>query len=296
MQENQNRSRPFGFRDVPKPLRFTVLVVPTAIAFSAFSVPANAQPVSTNAVGTGVHAHSPARSASSPLSSRASRAWLNAYFRAGYNYNDAVMLARLWSNATTPSSAKLLAGQMLTQRERLPIRPHQSVGNVRSETALDAFFNNGYDYQDAKKLAKTWKRPRDVAGAKMTAGRLILSGRPLPGMSANKVTSSRIHAFLHAGYSYKDAVLLARLWGFETSPYSAQLRAGDKLLDRERLPLRPNESPWRVKDRIAYDAFFNNGYDYQDASKLAKTWKVSTAKAKAMAGRKLMAGLALPLR
>jgi hypothetical protein len=44
------------------------------------------------------------------------------FFKAGYNYDDAVTLAKLWKTAN-PYEAKALAGQKLLAGEELPIKP-----------------------------------------------------------------------------------------------------------------------------------------------------------------------------
>jgi hypothetical protein len=47
---------------------------------------------------------------------------LNAYFAAGYDYNDAVALAKLWKMAD-PYQAKIEGGKKLLAGETLPIKP-----------------------------------------------------------------------------------------------------------------------------------------------------------------------------
>ena len=46
----------------------------------------------------------------------------------------------------------------------------------------------------------------------------------------------------------------------------------------------------------AVDAFFNAGYDIDDAVKLAKIWHVTTYQAKVEGGKKLLAGQTLPIK
>lgn len=117
------------------------------------------------------------------------------------------------------------------------------------------------------------------------------TGKPGNGLS------KELQAFFKAGYSYDDAVLLARFWGQRTTPDDAKTRAGDKLLHHIALPTKPGQTAWTVGDDVAVQAYFDNGYDYADAQELAKLWKsASPADAKATAGHKLLAGLALPLK
>jgi hypothetical protein len=230
----------------------------------------------------------------SPSEQRITAARLRAYFRAGYGYDDAVLLARLWSFGTTPEGAKLRAGADLLNGERPPIRPGQPARRVAAATAQEAFFANGYDYRDAVKLARLW-HTRDIGSVKATAGRTILAGRRLPGLSPARARDKRYDAYFRAGYGYDDAVLLARLWGFGATPADAKQRAGDMLRTGEDVPIRPGDDAWDVGDDTARVAYFNAGYGYDDAVRLARTWRQDVGDSKATAGRKLLAGLPLPL-
>jgi len=120
--------------------------------------------------------------------------------------------------------------------------------------------------------------------------------------SPSDVPTSPRERFRRAGYSYADAVLLARLWGGGMTADGAKVNAGQKLLDGAAVPVRPGQTPETVSDDLAMDAFFNRGYDYTDATRLARLWHRTSAAAgsdmsqvKVAAGRRLLAGQALPL-
>ena len=59
----------------------------------------------------------------------------------------------------------------------------------------------------------------------------------------------------------------------------------------------PSLSPAEAKLQKQYDAYFNAGYDYDDAVELAKLWKKSSPyDAKVLGGKKLLAGETLPIQ
>ena len=116
-----------------------------------------------------------------------STAALEAFFAAGYDYDDAVALARQWDLASEVD-AKVAAGARLVAGEDLPIAPGSApevpvdttpVDTAGVDPAVDAFFGAGYDYDDAVQLAAAWgtETPYD---AKVLAGRKVLAGEPVP--------------------------------------------------------------------------------------------------------------------
>jgi hypothetical protein len=107
---------------------------------------------------------------------------LDAYFRAGYSYDDAVLLARVWNDAT-PYDAKVFAGGKLLQQIPLPIKPGQTAAQASTDTALMTFTDHGYSYPDALKLAAAWKMGgpgTNLQEVKVLAGRKLMAGLPLP--------------------------------------------------------------------------------------------------------------------
>jgi hypothetical protein len=118
--------------------------------------------------------------------------------------------------------------------------------------------------------------------------------------TADGVSSqTRREAFTQAGYDRSDAVLLARLWGHGTTPDGAMVRAGDKVLNGQQLPIRHGMTAQTVTEEVALDAYFGNGYGYEDAVRLAARWHPGSTDAdvpsvKAEAGRRILAGQDLP--
>lgn len=124
----------------------------------------------------------------SPTSTRVSedeqqKQW-DAYFSAGYGYDEALQLAKIWNLKGDVGSVKAEAGRRLLAGETLPIQPGPSNPEpdpVEAQEAarVNAFFAAGYDYNDAVKLAKLWKTV-DPYHAKIEGGKRLLAGETLP--------------------------------------------------------------------------------------------------------------------
>jgi hypothetical protein len=106
----------------------------------------------------------------------------NAFFKAGYTYEDALLLSHLWGHGTITADAKICAGGELLHGRALPLRPGQTPQTAGEDVALQAYTNNGYTAADAAELAKLWKTPAssDLTTVKVRAGREILGGQTLP--------------------------------------------------------------------------------------------------------------------
>ncbi|GLW33154.1 hypothetical protein [Actinoplanes regularis] len=177
--------------------------------------------------------------------------------------------------------------------------PASPVPSPEPTTEWDAYWKAGYGYDEALELAKLWNMPTaDISAVKAEAGRKLLAGQTLPvkPVVAEPVPDS-VTQFFTAGYGYDDAVKLAKLWKLKT-PYDAKVLAGKKLLAGEHLPFKPNPATAQEnKEAQQVNAFFDAGYDYDDAVKLAKLWKLKTPyDAKVAAGKKLLAGGTLPIK
>lgn len=120
-----------------------------------------------------------ASDASDPVTALAPE--LDAFFAAGYTYDDAVALAARWGSADS-FEAKASAGRELLAGEALPLAPGSAPAAPGSEAALDpardAFWAAGHTYEEAVALAELWDV--DSWEAKARAGQLLLDGAALP--------------------------------------------------------------------------------------------------------------------
>jgi hypothetical protein len=239
-----------------------------------------------------------------------------AYFAAGYDYGDAVKLRSLWNESgTNIGTVKAEAGEKLLQGQKLPVDP-SGTPETAAQQAQDAFFAAGYGYQDAVTLGNMWHES-DITQVKTDAGQKLLDGKPLPippsgqGLAdpsatptsgGSKAGSSEVdsandndlYAFFAAGYTYDDAVAIAKAWN-ESDPYQVKAEAGKRLLDGKSLPVDPSGTPASKQDN-EFHAFFAAGYTYDDAVRLGKMWHESNIdQVKADAGQKLLDGKPLPI-
>lgn len=190
----------------------------------------------------------PSPAASTPPSDAEIQARYDAYFQAGYDYDDAVRLAILWKSKDSIAATKAEAGRRLLAGEGLPIKPTPDAPETeepvdpQAEARWRAFFNAGYDWDDAVELAKLWKLD-DPSDAKIEGGKRLLAGQKLPikpsraNVEAAK-ESKRVEAFFKARYDYDDAAQLAGLWKLD-NPYDAKVEGGKRLLAGKKLPIKP---------------------------------------------------------
>src|SRR5690349_14623598 len=115
--------------------------------------------------------------------------------------------------------------------------------------------------------------------------------------AAEEYTQERADAFWGAGYWMEDAFALADLWHVDV--LEAKGRAGQMLLDGQPVPVAPGSSvDMTDPDVIAgleLTAYWDAGYNAEEAAELAALWNVEVIEAKQMAGRMLRAGEALPI-
>jgi hypothetical protein len=176
---------------------------------------------------------------------------LEAYFTAGFGYDNAVELAGLWKLGTDQiAQVKAVAGQKLLSGETLPVEPKQNPDTPATEEPenpelskqVEEFFLSGYDWDDAVKLAKLWKLA-DPYDAKAEAGKRLLAGETLPvkpdPKALEEAKQSRLaNLFWDAGYDGEDAEKLAKLWKMDDT-YEAKVEAGRRLQAGETLPIKP---------------------------------------------------------
>jgi hypothetical protein len=185
-----------------------------------------------------------------------------------------------------------------------------SYSNVDSTKDWAAYFKAGYGYDDAVKLAALWHTNANIGNVKAEAGRRLLAGETLPIKPTGNPVSTQpppndpqvkadqaaFDAFFNAGYTWDDAVKLAKVWHL-SDPSDAKIMGGKKLEAHQTLPIKPKAANVKAaKEQAAVLKFWNAGYDQADAAKLAKIWHVSTYQAKVEGGQKLLAGETLPIK
>jgi hypothetical protein len=257
----------------------------------------------------------PATTSPSPISSQDADRALNAYFNAGYNYDDAMQLAKLWNMSDDALAVKTAAGQKLLAGQQLPIKPSSTPASQvdAAESAdVNAFFDAGYTYDDAVRLAQLWKSA-DAYHAKVTGGQKLLAGETLPigpgstpssiegapAASLDSQDTADMDAFFNAGYTYDDAVQLGKLWKMSDLS-QIKATAGKKVAAGETLPIAPGSTATdkqNATESADVEAFFNAGYTYDDAVRLGQMWNnANTYQVKVTAGQKLIAGETLPIK
>jgi len=193
---------------------------------------------------SGVTMVAPAAASSAPPSQAELEKDWAAYFAAGYDYDDAVGMAKIWKSTGDIASVKAEAGRRLLAGEALPFPAPSAGQEVKRTKDVDAFFAAGYGYDDAVKLAKLWHK-KDVYQVKGEAGKKLRAGEKLPfkpqpvkGDPAAAKIQKQLDAYFAAGYDYEDAVQLAKLWK-QSDPYQAKVLGGKKLLAGQTLPIKP---------------------------------------------------------
>ena len=122
---------------------------------------------------------SAAPDAQDPMFTSADQKARDKYFAAGYDLDEAEELAKIWKIRNL-DDVKIKAGQLLLNGKKLPVRPPaSSVSDAAAEAQAQAFFEKGYDVDDAQRLAELWKLP-SAFDAKVAAGKKILAGETLP--------------------------------------------------------------------------------------------------------------------
>ena len=183
------------------------------------------------------------------------------------------------------------------------VAPSYSEADLNKDWA--AYFAAGYGYNDAVQLAALWNS-QNIGFVKAEAGRRLLAGEtlpitphadPTPTPDPNEsAEAAAVQAFFNAGYVWDDAVQLATLWHLD-DPSRAKVDAGKMLESGQTLPIQPKpDNVAAAKEAAAVGKFFDAGYDYNDAVRLAALWHLKDAyAAKVAGGQKLLAGQTLPI-
>jgi hypothetical protein len=223
----------------------------------------------------------------------------DAFYAAGYGYDDAVLLAEL-RRLPDSFAAKVEAGRVLLGGTALadsPLADPTLDDGLSDEYLAQVAVSWGYAPGDIDVLAQAWGV--DAAEAAVRAGRELKTVGVLPFVdlpTGEVAESEAAGAFFDAGYSYTDAGVLAQRWGLP-DPYGAKVKAGGYLRDGTALAASPLADPTAAEGRTSEDlaaAFTAAGYTADDAALLAEQWGVDVAEAQARAGGELASVGVLP--
>ncbi len=223
----------------------------------------------------------------------------DAFYAAGYGYDDAVLLAEL-RRLPDSFAAKVEAGRVLLGGTALadsPLADPTLDDGLSDEYLAQVAVSWGYAPGDIDVLAQAWGV--DAAEAAVRAGRELKTVGVLPFVdlpTGEVAESEAAGAFFDAGYSYTDAGVLAQRWGLP-DPYGAKVEAGGYLRDGTALAASPLADPTAAEGRTSEDlaaAFTAAGYTADDAALLAEQWGVDVAEAQARAGGELASVGVLP--
>lgn len=211
-------------------------------------------------------------------------------------------------NARNTSTVGFPAGAVPTSAAPSTI-PSMSPADLERYWA--AYFQAGYDYDDAVQLSALWHVKANIGNVKAEAGRRLLAGETLPFPAtpnppdptsdpndpAVKAEQAQLAAFFDNGYTWTEAEKLAKIWHL-SDPSDAKVMAGKKLLAGETLPVKPTPANVAAaKQQKQVDAFFTKGYNVDDAIRLAKLWHLKDAwAAKVEGGKRILAGQTLPIQ
>jgi hypothetical protein len=168
------------------------------------------------------------------------------------------------------------------------------------EAAVLAYLDAGYTYQDSLALAAVWGLDADPFAVKVKAGSFLKVGVPLkaaplsdPAAADGASDEHLVDLFFAIGYSGEDAQVLAEQWGLSLG--EAKIAAGRELKVVGVLPFVDVVDAAAPGDDAAVAAFFDSGYDYDDAVALAAHWGLGQPyEAKLKAGGLLRSGESLP--
>ncbi|WP_433292228.1 hypothetical protein ACQP2F_27460 [Actinoplanes sp. CA-030573] len=213
-------------------------------------LPGNARNTSTTTFPAGAVPTSAAPSTIPSLSPEDFQKGLDAYFNAGYDYDDAVKLAALWHVNAVPAKVKAEAGLRLLAGEQLPFAATPNDDSTatppdeitKNQKQLDAFFNAGYTWDEAEKLAKIWHLS-DPFDAKIKGGKKLLAHqtlpvKPKPANVAAALENKRAETFFAKGYDVADAVKLQKIWHLKDA-WAAKVEGGKRILAGQTLPIQP---------------------------------------------------------
>lgn len=211
-----------------------------------------------------------------------------------------VALPVVGSAFVLPAVASAQSPTPVTAAVVLPGTNRPAPTPTADDSFVQAYLDAGYSYDDALALAQRWGLDQDFYRVKVKAGQTLREGVPLAagpfadrGAADGYPDDQLADLFLESGYSFEDATVLAEEWGVEVG--EAKVKAGRELKVVGALPFVDASGFASSAEEAAFGAFFDAGFDYDDAVALARFWGLGQpADAKVKAGNLLRAGEPLP--
>ncbi len=227
------------------------------------------------------------------------------YNQSKYTFCDAKMLSGQWRQSMADTKARI-GQKILAGRDALKYLDGE-LGHARDHARKDAasrctITDINLSYDDIAAVAAAWNdTPADV--------KTLIENKVMSGMEAQAVQLVRkvaeqqrnthaadesrgIEAFLAQDrYQYCDAKLIGALW--KKDPGDGKAWIGDMVLAKtpqlieRKLVLARADVAKHAENRCTFDEV---GFEYDDAVRLAKAWKVDVDKSKAMIATQVMNG------
>lgn len=200
-----------------------------------------------------------------------------------FTYCDVKLLSALWKASTSDAKARI--GIKIQTKNEAFLKTELESARKKNPTVRCDYGDAGLTFADVEKIAKVWKVT--VAQAKATIEQKATSGNAsylheLVGGGAS-ATDKELHAFLNQKkYTYCDAKMIAGMW--KQSVEEGKTTIGLKLMSKNTRALTKIVTDARTfakKNADARCSFYDAGFTYDDAVKLAAAWKKTEGEAKA---------------
>jgi hypothetical protein len=208
-----------------------------------------------------------------------------------YTYCDVKILSALWKQSV--SDAKATVGLKLQNKgeKQLDTALVTARANARKNASLRCTFAEaGFSFDDAKTLAKMWKKTESAAKV-MAEEKILAGGEPslrelLKKPGTGSVDDPTSVYLKQDKYTYCDVKLLSQLW--KVSIDDAKAAVGAKLQSKSETLLNSDLLKARKAPKKQC-TWSEAGLTYADVEAVAKAWKISVAQAKVKLNKKVTA-------
>jgi hypothetical protein len=214
------------------------------------------------------------------------------YDEAGFSYDDAEKLAKIWKKSVTDAKTliedKVMAGGTVALRELLKKSGGAAGGD--DDDDISVFLKQDkFTYCDAKVISALWKKSVDEGKAYIGAKLRTKNPGALKSTLAQARNNARknpsARCTFHDAFTFQDAQKLAKLWSLSVGEVKA--RVEEKLLAGNELYVRQQLETGGADDDDMAVFLRQSKYTYCDAKIIASLWKQSVERSKAYIGAKL---------